>query len=160
MLHRSTSSSSLSFSLRGVAYKVPPGGEVDIPALLAYAVKKRGLPLVPVAGAPPSEADVTPLDDSVGAWRGRAGKAKEAAERAASEATMARAAEERALTELAAEREAREGFVAELRDALGIEPTVSIIGAIKALRSEVDALTAPPPVGGAPKTAPAQARKQ
>ena len=141
MLHRSTVSQPITFTLRGKAYSVAPGDEADIPAKFAYAVKAMGLPLEPVPGAPCDEPEVT---ETVDAASKRAAEWQARAERLQSEIDAARASESNALETLAQEREARDGFVTMLREQLGIKPSESIVAAIDALKRDVDAATAPP----------------
>ena len=141
MLHHNHAPTALTFKLRGVAYSVAPGAEIDIPSRYAYAVPAL---LRPVPGA----VCEAPVDDAdVEVWKARAGAAVARAERAESAVGRAEQGEAAAIETLAQEREARDGFVAQLRDALSIAPAESIFAAIKALRDAAEeTATAPAPV--------------
>ncbi len=146
MLHHNHAPTALTFKLRGVAYSVAPGAEIDIPSRYAYAVPAL---LRPVPGA----VCEAPVDDAdVEVWKARAGAAVARAERAESALGRAEQGEASAVETLAQEREARDSFVAQLRDALSIAPAESIFAAIKALHDAAEeAATAP----AAPKPGPA-----
>lgn len=148
MLHRNSAPHTLTFSLKGTPYSVPPGEEVNIPAHLAYAVPSR---LVPVPGAP---ADPQENVETIDALRDRVTKERARADAAEQKIAGAKSEAAQALADLAAERESREGFVVSLRKALGIQPGESILSAIEALKMEaVTAPAAPPPKPPAPQPA-------
>jgi len=136
MIYVSSSAQELNFSIAGKPYKVPPGGEVNIPERYAYALK--GMPLLLKPGQP---VEQPPDEETMEVWRTRAHQIKARAE--ADAAGLHKQVEEMA-DALAAEREAREGFVAQLRDALGIKPGDSIIGAIESLKELATAPKQPP----------------
>lgn len=139
MLHHNHAPHPLTFTLRGVSYVVGAGEEIDIPSRVAYAVPASLRP-VPGAVREPVEDDA-----SAEVWRGRCAAAVARAERAESAVARAEQGEAVALDTLAQEREARDGFVAQLREALSIAPAESIFAAIAALRADVEAATAPAP---------------
>lgn len=147
MLHHNHAPHPLTFTLRGVTYAVAAGEEIDIPARVAYAVPASLRP-VPGAVREPVEDDA-----SAEVWRGRCAAAVARAERAESAIARAEQGAAIAVDTLAQEREARDGFVAQLREALSIAPAESIFTAIKALRDAAEeAATAPaaaPPKPGA-----------
>lgn len=144
MLHLNHAPHALTFKLRGVAYSVAPGEEIDIPSRYAYAVPST---LRPVPGA----VCEAPVDDAdVEVWKARAGAAVARAERAESALGRAEQGEASAVETLAQEREARDGFVTQLRDALSIAPAESIFAAIKALRDAAEEAATAPPARPAP----------
>ncbi len=93
MLHRNTAPHALSFRLGGVHYDVPEGGEVDLPARVASAVKSRRLPLEALerADEPSSERpgqgdDQPPADPLARLWFDRAHEVRSSFERFQAEA--------------------------------------------------------------------------
>lgn len=46
MIYRNEQQHEVNFKLADLSFSVPPGGECDIPPNLAFAIERRGLPLV------------------------------------------------------------------------------------------------------------------
>jgi hypothetical protein len=138
----STAPHPLTFSLGGKPYQVPVGGEVEIPARVAFAIKQRGLPLVPVQGsvddAPPAilvapESDDAPPKERVALlWYTRAHEERAELVRHHEKLTAAQELVDQV-------EDAAKDFSSDLRRHLGILDEDSIIEAIDKLLAERDA---------------------